>query len=158
MDKHSLRRIGAILAEQQRIFESLETQTASNIWDQNKDNAAKYISTAVYSVRPIEDGSKFEVTIEKGSKRIPFATLTKQELDKSFAEMHPNQPADNAEGFVQYRDVDEIEAVKFDKDPVKLNTGDLLDRGDFLIRRVKGDDFVYEVMKSKDFDAAYSKK
>ncbi len=135
--------------------EAIEVQSAENVWKENKGDAGTYISNTVYFVRP--DGSKFEVTVEKNGKREPFATLSRIDLDKSFTPMRPNQNPD-AEGFIQYRDVDEVEAFPFAEETLKLNTGVLLRKGDFLVRKIDGDDFVYEVQKAKDFDAAYTKK
>jgi hypothetical protein len=159
MNKLQLRKLGVLLSEQRLLAEEeIKVDTASNVWSENKDKSAKFISSTVYSIRPIEGGSKFEVTVEKGKKREPFTTLTKQELDRSFAEIHPNQPGDDVESFVNYRNVTEVEAFQHAGDPVKLNTGELLNRGDFLIRKVEGDDFVYQVKKATEFERSFIKR
>ena len=135
--------------------EAIEVQSAENIWKENKGDAKRYISNTVYFVRPA--GEKYEVTIEKNGKREPFATLSRIDLEKSFTPMRPNQNPD-AEGFIQYRDVDEVEAFPYTEDTLKLNTGALLRKGDYLVRKIDEDDFIYEVQKAKDFETAYTKK
>jgi hypothetical protein len=139
--------------------EAIPIKMASDVWKDHKDDAKNYISNQVYYVKP--DGDKFLVTIEQNNKRKTFATLSKVELDKSFVEVRPNQTPD-AEGFIQYRYVDQIEAFKFDDDTIKveLDNGDqlLLNLGDYLTRKANENDFTYEVKKSKDFETHYEQK
>lgn len=135
--------------------EAIEVVAAEQLWKDNKDSAKTYISNQVYFAKPV--GEKYEVTVEKDSKRKPFATLSKVDFSNSFTPMRSSAKAD-AEGYVQYRDVDEVQALQYNEDTVKLNTGPLLSKGDYLVRKVNGDDFIYEVKKSKDFETAYTEK
>lgn len=136
--------------------EAIEVRAPEDVWGENKDNSLTYITNTVYDVRKLEGGQKYEVTVTDGTTRKPFANLTKQALDQSFTQIRPNEKAD-AEGFNQYRKVDEVEAFKYSGDTVKVNSV-LLTKGDYLIRSPKGDQFVYEVKKAKDFEASHTEK
>lgn len=136
--------------------EDITVTAPEDVWAQNKDSAKTYISSTVYGVKKLEGGLKFEVTTTEGNERKPFANLTKLALDQAFTPVRPNQTPD-AEGYSQYRKVDEVEAFKYTDDTVKLN-GVLINKGDYLIRIPKDDKFTYEVKKSKDFDTLYTEK
>lgn len=139
--------------------EAIPIKMASDVWKDHTKDAKNYISNQVYFVKP--EGDKFVVTIEQNNKRKTFATLSKVELDKSFVEVRSNQTPD-AEGYIQYRDVDQLEAFKYNDDTIKveLDNGDqlLLNLGDYLTRKANENDFDYEVMKSKDFETHYEQK
>jgi hypothetical protein len=139
--------------------EAIPIKMASDVWKDHKSDVKTFISNQVYFVKPADD--KFIVTVEQNNKRKTFATLSKVELDKSFVAVRPNQTPD-AEGFTQYRDVDEVDAFKFTDDTIKieLDNGDqlLLNLGDYLIRKANENDFTYEVKKSKDFETNYTQK
>lgn len=140
--------------------EAIEVKEASDVWAESKDTSKTYISRTVYSVKGIEGGEKFDVSTEEGSVRKQFATLSRIDLDKSFTPIRPNQSPD-AEGYTQYRDVDEVEAFKYEGDTVKVDLGGeevLLSKGDYLVRKTEGNDFVYEVKTSKIFDSKYTTK
>lgn len=140
--------------------EAIEVKEASDVWAESKDTSKTYISRTVYSVKGIEGGEKFDVSTEEGSVRKQFATLSRIDLDKSFTPIRPNQSPD-AEGYTQYRDVDEVEAFKYEGDTVKVDLGGeevLLSKGDYLVRKTEGNDFVYEVKTSKIFDSKYTAK
>jgi hypothetical protein len=136
--------------------EEITVTAPEDVWAQNKDDAKTYISNTVYGVKKLEGGLKFEVTVTDGNERKPFANLTKQALDQSFTPVRPNQTPD-AEGYTQYRKSDEVEAFQYTGDTEKLN-GVLISKGDYLIKTPKGDQFVYEVKKAKDFEAQYTEK
>lgn len=136
--------------------EEITVTAPEDVWAQNKDSSKTYISSTTYGVKKLEGGLKFEVTTSEGNERKPFANLTKLALDQSFTPVRPNQNPD-AEGYTSYRKVDEIEAFKYTADTVKLN-GVLISKGDYLIRTPKGDQFTYEVKKSKDFEASFTEK
>ena len=102
--------------------EPIETRAAEELWSENEGDATQYITTTIYYVRPIA-GKKgmFEVLYDEQGKRKSYGTMTKEDLDASFALMRPNQQPD-AEGFMTYRSGDVYEAFKYSGDPVK---GDL---------------------------------
>jgi hypothetical protein len=140
--------------------EAIEVQQAADVWADNKDDAETYVSSTDYSVRKVEGGAKYEVTIEAGSQRKPFATLSRVELDASFTPIRANQTPD-VEGYTSYRSADELDAFKYNGDTVKVDLGTgqvLMNKGDYLIRKTKGNDFTYEVKKAKDFDTVYTTK
>jgi hypothetical protein len=136
--------------------EEITVTAPEDVWAENKDSASTYITNTVYDVKKLDGGQKYEVTVTDGSERKTFANLTKQALDQSFTQIRPNEKSD-AEGYTQYRKVDEVEAFKYTGDTVKVNAV-LLSKGDYLIRSPKGDQFVYEVKKAKDFEASFTKK
>ena len=135
--------------------EAIEVKAASAIWSENKDSSKKYISNTVYFVKKLDGGEKYEVTTESGNERKPFATLSKVDLDKSFTELRANQTPD-AEGYTKYRDLEDVEAFKYASDTVKVDETTVLSKGDYLMRKPDGDQFVYEVKKAKDFEAEYT--
>lgn len=140
--------------------EAIEVKPAADVWAESKDLSKTYISNTVYSVKGIEGGKKFDVSTEEGSVRKPFATLSRIDLDASFTPIRPKQSPD-AEGYTQYRDIDEVEAFKYEGDTIKVDLeGEvkLLSKGDYLVRKTEGDDFVYEVKTSKVFDSKYTTK
>ena len=74
--------------------------------------------------------------------------------------MRPNQTPD-AEGFTQYRDIDETEAFEYTGDTINVDTGSTtatLAKGDYLLRKADGNNFVYSVKKSSDFDSNFAEK
>jgi hypothetical protein len=142
--------------------EAIAVKPASEVWADNKDDAKTYIANTVYFVRKLDGGTKYEITIEDGTERKSFATMTRVELDKAFTPVRAKQVPD-AEGYVQYRNLDEIEAFKYTDDTVKVEDADsgmksLLGKGDYLLKKPQGDYFVYEVKKAKDFETNYSAK
>lgn len=140
--------------------EEIEVQPAADVWTENKDDSKIYISRTVYFVRPTKVGAKYEMMVDAGTKRQAFATLSRADLDAGFTPMRPNQNPD-AEGFTQYRDLKEVEAFKFDGDALKVEDAGsttMLSKGDYLTRKAVKDNFVYEVKKAKDFEAAYEAK
>lgn len=140
--------------------EAIEVKPAADVWADNKDDAETYISNTDYSVRKVDGGVKYEVTIEAGSQRKPFAVLSRAELDASFTPIRANQTPD-VEGYTSYRSADELDAFKYNGDTIKvdLSTGQaLLNKGDYLVRKTKGNDFTYETKKAKDFDTIYTTK
>lgn len=140
--------------------EAIEVRPASDVWAENKDSSKTYISNTVYFVKKKDGGEKYDVSTEVGTSRKPFATLSKVDLDTSFTPIRAKQTPD-AEGYTQYRDVDEVEAFKSTADTTKVDlegsTG-LLSKGDYLMRKAEGDNFTYEVKKAKDFEATYEAK
>jgi len=137
--------------------EAIEVESAENVWKASKDSAKTYISNTAYFVKQLKDDSEFEVMIDTAGKRKFFAKLSNIDLKKSFTPMRPNQTPD-VEGYVQYRDIEQVEAFAYSEDTVKLNTDALLNKGDYLVRKIDGNDFIYEVQKARDFEASYSEK
>jgi hypothetical protein len=140
--------------------EEVTVKAAEDLWAENAEAEGTYISNAVYYAKKIDGGQKFEVTVEDGTERKPFATLAKLDLDKAFTPIRPNQTPD-AEGYTQYRNTDELDAFKYTEDTVKVDIGGeglMLNRGDYLIRQVDGNNFKYEVKKAQDFEKQYTKK
>lgn len=89
-----------------------------------------------------------------------FATLSKSDLDKSFVPVRAKQTPD-AEGYTQYRDIDEVEAFKYTDDTIKViidGVSMIFNTGDYMIRKISGSNFVYEVKKAKDFDGNFMPK
>lgn len=140
--------------------EDVELKQPEDLWDENEKDVKTFISDTVYDVKKLDGGVKYEVSVEQGTERKPFSTVSKQELDKSFVQTHPNSTPD-AEGYVQYRSSAEVEAIQYDGEPVKVQIDGkaaLLNSGDYLSRSVDGNDFKYEVRKAKDFEALYAEK
>lgn len=141
--------------------EAIETLPVEQVWkDNGGTDASVYINNAVYFVRPAKAENKFEVMVEKNTQRKAFATLTKVDLDKGFAPMRANQTPD-AEGFTQYRDIDETEAFEYTGDTINVDnegTVSTLNKGDYLLRSPDGSNFVYSIKKSFDFEANFEAK
>lgn len=141
--------------------EAITVKPAPEVWADNKDDAKTYITNTVYFVRKLDGGTKYEVTIEDGTTRKVFATMTRPELDKAFTPIRAKQTPD-AEGYTQYRNLDEIEAFKYTDDTIKVEDEGrgtyLLNKGDYLLKMARDDIFIYEVKKAKDFETIYSPK
>ena len=148
------------LRQQKLDEDAIEIQTADQVWTDNGADSKTYISNAVYFVRPKDKTDKFEVVVEANNQRKSFAVLTKAKLDDSFIPMRLNQIAD-AEGFTQYRDIDETEAFEYFGDTINVETDSTtatLAKGDYLLRKADGTDFIYSVKKSSDFKANFAEK
>lgn len=148
------------LRQQKLDEDAIEVQTADQVWKDNGTDSMTFISNAVYFVRSNNGSDKFEVVVEANNRRKSFATLTKADLDKSFTPMRANQTPD-AEGFTQYRDIDEIEAFEYVGGTINVETDSTtatLAKGDYLLRKADGADFIYSVKKSSDFEANFAEK
>ncbi len=148
------------LRQQKLDEETIEVLTADQVWKDNGTDSKTYISNAVYFARPKAKTDKFEVVVDSNNQRKAFATLGKAELDDSFTPMRPNQQPD-AEGYTQYRDIDETEAFEYSGDTINVDTGDTtatLAKGDYLLRKADGESFIYSVKKSSDFEAHFEEK
>lgn len=140
--------------------EEITSKTAEDAWADGKGASKTYIKVTPYFAKKIDGGAKYEVVIDDGVERKPFSKLSRQELDKAFTPLRPNQTPD-AEGFIQYQATDEIEAFKYSSDPVNLElngVSQVIKKGDYLIQKVVGSNFKYEVKTSKDFEALYKAK
>ena len=140
--------------------EAIEVEDAAVVWSEHSTDAKTFVTNTAYFVKKIDGGEKYEVSTEEGTVRKAFATLTRSDLDASFTPARAKQTPD-AEGYIQYRDNKDVEAFKFDGDPVKVNidgTTSMLNKGDYLTRTAKGSAFAYEVKKAKNFDSAYIAK
>lgn len=142
--------------------EALETKAAEDLWSENSAEAVEYTSTATYQVRPIK-GSKptmYEVFRVIGTDRKPFGKFTSTDLLDTLKPIRPNQTPD-AEGFTVYTDPAKVEAFKYVGDPVKVTLDDettvTLNKGDYLMRTVKGSSFVYDTEAAGDFEATLKK-
>ncbi len=142
--------------------EALETQKAEDLWSENKDSASNYNSTATYQVRAIKDSkpTKYEAFSVIGSKRKPYGEFNAGELESALKPIRPNQTPD-AEGFTIYTDPSKVEAFLYKGDPVKLEVANgkviQLDDGDYVVRTVDKNNFVYSVEEASDFEAALKK-
>ena len=160
------------LSEIKLFEEPIETRAAEELWSENESSSSQYITTTIYFVRPVADKKgMFEVLYDEQGKRKPYGTMTKEDLDASFALMRPNQQPD-AEGFLTYRSGDVYEAFKYGGDPVKVSLAAMPDgeksptggvtvklaKGDFLLRQDTGDEFVYTVEKANYFGTQYVQK
>ncbi|WP_407303742.1 hypothetical protein [Acinetobacter sp.] len=158
------------LSEIKLFEEPIETRAAEELWQENGSEAAEYITTTVYFVRPISDKKgMYEVLYDEQGKRKTYGTMNKEDLDASFALMRPNQQPD-AEGFLTYRSGDVYEAFKYGGDPVKVTLGASKDdespggltvklsKGDFILRQDNGDEFTYTVEKANYFSNQYTRK
>jgi hypothetical protein len=136
------------------LFEQkLETKTAQELWD--GASPKNYRNSTEYLVKQTKDG-KYEAFKVVGDKRKPFGVFSSADLKKTLTPLHPNQKPDG-EGFMVYVDADKIQAFQYDGDPVKLDLdGDgtdivTLKSGDFVLRSVEGEDFVFSVESEASF-------
>lgn len=140
--------------------EALETKDAEELW--SSGNADTYVSTATYMVRPIKGAvpTKFEVFSVIGDQRKPFGKFDAQELRQTLKPIRANQTPD-VEGFVMYTDPTEVEAFKYDGEPIRVKLDDTqtvqLNKGDYLVRTVRGNNFEYNVEAASDFESTLKK-
>lgn len=146
------------LTEQRLSEEAIEVKDPATVWTEGKDKSKTYISNTSYYVRHNDD-NKYEVTIEDGTSRKTFTTMSKVELDKAFVPIRAKQTPD-AEGYMQYRTLEEIEAFVYQGDTIKIDAGTelLLRKGDYLIKKPAGNVFQYEVKPAKNFESIYTAK
>lgn len=160
VDKESEYHFGTAKVTRNLKEEEITSKTAEEVWSEGKAKSKTYIKVTPYFARKLDGGSKYEVVIDDGIERKPFSSLSKQDLDKAFTPLRPNQTPD-AEGFIQYQATDEIEAFKYFGDAVNLElNGDsqVIKKGDYLIQKIVGNKFVYEIKSSKDFEAVFKAK
>mgnify|MGYP003405579721 CR=1 FL=1 len=142
--------------------ESLEQKTAEDLWAENKDSAAEYIPSTTYLVRSIKDSNPtmYEVFRVVGTSSKPFGKFNAKELADTLKPIRPNQTPD-AEGFTTYVDPGKVEAFKYSGDPVRVtvtkDTTVTMNKGDYLVRTVKGSSFEYSVEIASDFDGTMKK-
>ncbi len=135
--------------------EAIETKTAEDVWADG--TVTTFIPTTIYSARK-EDG-KWAVYKEDGKRKLVdrFDSAAFEEL---YTPVRPNQKPD-AEGFKTYRDNVELEAVKYDGDTIKVDTGagtKKLRKGNYLVRQEGEDNFSYVVRDAKYFESDYEVK
>jgi len=155
------------LSEIKLFEEPIETKNAEDVWAEGEGDAASYITSTVYYVKPAAKAGYFDVTYDDDNdQRKTYGTMTKQDLDSAFTPLRGNQKAD-AEGYLQYRSGDVYDAFKYQGDPVRVNLGAagkdkdivvLMNKGDYLLRQTSGDNFIYTVEKANYFDNGYVKK
>lgn len=142
--------------------EAIELKLASDIWKENKDKVKTFTTNAVYLARVKKDSDpkQYEVFQDINDTRKTVGTFDADEFDDAYVPVRANQNED-AEGFKLYRDVEEIEAFKYDGDTVKVDlegeTGKLK-KGDYLIRSSEGDNFTYAIETAKHFETDYVEK
>lgn len=140
--------------------EALEIKDAEELWGEG--DATSYVSTATYMVRPIKgtEPVKFEVFSVVGDERKPFGKFDARELRQTLKPIRANQTPD-VEGFVTYTDPTEVEAFKYAGEPIRVKLDDTqtvqLNKGDYLVRTVKGNNFEYNVEADSDFESTLKK-
>jgi hypothetical protein len=142
--------------------EKIPVRLPGELWQENEEDVKMYTPTTIYLVKKEEgkDADEYHVFTEEGDTRKEFAVMSRAELDDSFIPVRSNQTED-AEGFTRYREIDDVEAIKYTGDTVKvdLESGkEKLGTGDYLIRKDEGDEFVYYVEKARYFDQDYAEK
>lgn len=143
--------------------EAIEKVLASDLWKENKSSAKTYISSVIYSVKKKSGDSDTPYEIYKDdakSKRVLVGKFSLSDLEASYVPVRANQKED-AEGYILYRDIAEVDAFKYDGDTIKVDlegeTGKLK-KGDYLIRASDGDNFTYSIESAKYFDGDYTEK
>jgi len=137
--------------------EALETKSAEDLWNDNKDSVKSYSTNTTYAVRALPDTSptKYEVFSIIGDQRKLIGKFDSATLNKKFKPIRPNQKPD-VEGFITYVDPAETEAIQYGGDPTKIEFDDgstqQIEKGDFLIRAVQGSKFSYEIKPESDFE------
>jgi len=157
------------LSEIKLLEEPVQTRTAEEVWQEGGTDAAQYITTAIYYVRPVKgEADKYEVLVDQNGTRKTYGVMDEEDLNASFAPMRANQKPD-AEGFTTYRSADVYQAFKYGGDPIRLTIDKApdgeedgqtvkLSTGDYLLRQDDGTDFVYSVERANYFDNGYVKK
>lgn len=141
--------------------EALDTKSAEDLWSENSDGKAYYVSTTPYLVRPIKDTSptQYEAFSIEGDTRKPFGKFTVDELKKALEPSRSGQKPD-AEGFTTYRDPNKVEAFLYKGDPIKVMMGKIggrLNDGDYLVRSNDGNNFEYTIEKASSFEATLAR-
>jgi hypothetical protein len=122
---------------------------------------SEYVSTTIYQVRPIPDTKPtlYEVFSVLADKSTPFGKFNAAELAKTLKPIRPNQTPD-VEGFTTYIDPLAVEAFKYTGEPIKLELDDQtvqLDKGDYVIRAVKGSSFTFSSEDAITFESTLKK-
>lgn len=142
------------------LFEQIETRDAGEVWSEISSNAASYMPSQTYLVKPSEKKSgTFDVYVDKNNRRTLYASVSKVELASTYEIVRADDKPDG-EGYVRYRMADELEAAQYTGEPVNLTVGTStarLKKGDYLVRSTSGDDFTYSVEPEKFFDLTYVK-
>jgi hypothetical protein len=141
--------------------QALETKVVEDLWDENSDAISEYVSTTIYQVRPIPDTKPtlYEVFSVLADKSTPFGKFNAAELAKTLKPIRPNQTPD-VEGFTTYIDPLAVEAFKYTGEPIKLELDDQtvqLDKGDYVIRAVKGSSFTFSSEDAITFESTLKK-
>jgi hypothetical protein len=131
---------------------AVESREAADIWEENKDQAAEYVSAAEYVARLV-NGS-YEVFVVDGDQRKLLGKFSEYDFKKTFKPVRPDQTPD-IEGFINYVDFIEVEALKYSGDPVSVMIDKepvILKKGDYLIRTVRKSKFVFSIEDDTDFE------
>jgi hypothetical protein len=141
--------------------QTLETKSAEDLWDENSDAISEYVSTTIYQVRPIPDTkpTSYEVFSLSADTRVPFGKFNSTELSKTLKPIRPNQTPD-VEGFTTYIDPLVVEAFKYIGEPIKLELDSQivqLDKGNYIIRAVKGSSFSFSTENAITFETTLKK-
>jgi hypothetical protein len=142
--------------------EAIEVKPADEVWTENKDEANTYVPTATYVVRKIKssDPTRYEVFVDKDSKRTLVGKMDGAKLEAGYAPVRPNQTPD-AEGFTTYRENLDLEAFKYTGDTIKVDLDGekkTLAKGDYLLRHTEDDEFTYSVEAAEDFESDYAEQ
>jgi len=86
------------LSEIKLFEEPIETKNAEDVWAEGEGDAASYITSTVYYVKPAAKAGYFDVTYDDDNdQRKTYGTMTKQDLDSAFTPLRGNQKADAEE-------------------------------------------------------------
>jgi hypothetical protein len=142
--------------------EAIQVRDASEVWEEGKDSVKTYIAKKTYVAREVEgeDGTEYEVYTEKNGKRKLVITLSSTDFKSAYVPVRADQSED-AEGYKTYREDIEVEAFRYEGDTIKVDLGgdkETLKKGDYLIRKIDGDNFIYLVEEARFFDEDYTEK
>lgn len=146
-----------------KLFEEpIPSTTAEQLWQENGEGSAQFISKSIFLARPSEEKEgEYEVYSEQGNKRKLYGVLSEEDFESAFTQLRPNEKPD-VEGFLTYRFADVYDAFKYGGDTIKVTLSDgvveKLSKGDYLLRQESGDEFIYTIEKANYFDNNYMKK
>lgn len=143
--------------------EAIEVKDIADVWEENKDGARIYVNARIFQVKKTTDDdgdTVYEVYSDEEGYRELVGTYKEEDFNATFIPVRKNQKPD-AEGFLLYRQEDEVEAFMYEGDTIRVDIdGDkeILRRGDYVIRSEKEDSFVYSIEKARFFEDDYREK
>ena len=125
------------------------------IWNDNSDSSVAYRPTESFSVKQI--GDEYELSKVESDRRTIISKLSKDELDQKYVVSTDATP--DAEGYVSYSLRDNVEALQYSGDSKIIHNGSdhaTLMKGDYIVKKPKGDSFEYMVVHQSEFESKYS--